>query len=91
MHWNAVKTISLAHKDIIHKFAQPFEPAVLFSMSFSSLLWQYRLSSFTKTCVQRFHQLLSVVTESHLMKTCFDDTALILATFLLTGLLCGAL
>ena len=31
------------------------------------------------------------VCESHLVKTCFDDKALILVTFLRTTLLCGAL
>ena len=66
---------------------KPFEPAVLFSMSLSWMLWQY-----TKICLESFHQLLNgVITESHLVKTYFDDAALILVTFLGTTLLCGAL
>ena len=66
---------------------KPFEPAVLFSMSLSWMLWQY-----TKICLESFHQLLNgVITESHLVKTYLDDAALILVTFLGTTLLCGAL
>ena len=66
---------------------KPFEPAVLFSMSVSWMLWQY-----TKICLESFHHLLNgVITESHLVKTYFDDAALILVTFLGTTLLCCAL
>ena len=66
---------------------KPFEPAVLFSMSLSWMLWQY-----TKICLESFHQPLNgVITQSHLVKTYFDDAALILVTFLGTTLLCGAL
>ena len=84
---NIVETISLAHTDIVRKFAQLFEPAVQFSMSLSWTLWQY-----TKICLEGFHQLLNgVITESHLVTKCFDDAALILVKFLRTALLCGAL
>ena len=66
-----------------------FEPAVLFSMSLFSLLLQYRLSSFNKICLKGFHQLLNVLTQSHLVKSCCGDAALIL-TFLRISLLCSA-
>ena len=54
---------------------KPFEPAVLFSMSLSWMLW------YTKICLEGCHQLLNVVTESY---RCFDNTSLILVTFLRT-------
>ena len=56
-------------------------------MSLSWMLWQY-----TKICIESFHHLLNgVITESHLVKTYFDDAALILVMFLGTTLLCCAL
>ena len=56
-------------------------------MSLSWMLWQY-----TKICLESCHQLLNgVITESHLVKTYFDDATLILVTFLGTTLLCSAL